>query len=455
MTVISLLKTLFHPTAKPDATSIHLPVGARSVLRPERAESAARPAPSRDQHARETELAGLIERQRQTSTSLMAGSFELVGLDDIKDALGERWSGLASRACELAEEGIRRRISETDVLQVLSDTEFSICFARLDRAAAEERAKKISREIKQELFAELPEFSSSLTVKRYVAEIELDELEKGTGSLADRLLLTMRRMRMEADRAILNYRRLLLKDFQVLFAPIWEPARELVDVNRCVLDLTLGCTTLSQFQAIADPDQMVETLADLDCLALTRSLEALHRCGRAGGGATILVPVGYQTVARHVSRREYLKLLESIPEVYRPFVRLEITTLPATIDPDQLNTTLLVVSSVWPSLVLQVNGNAEILEGLDPQPLWALSWSVTASTLHDVNLRSKSDGFWKFAKAHGLRTMAHGANTIGLALAAVEAGFDFVGGTAIHLSQDTPRPPSRLYPLTFPKRQTG
>lgn len=453
MTVISLLKTLFHPIARTTERTDHLqqPLDVRPTLRPERSSKVASPAPVPEQHSLDSELAGLIELQRRTSNSLMAGSFELVGLDDIKEALGERWSQLASRACELAEQGIRRRISDQDVLQVLSETEFAICFANFNRTIAEERAKKISREIKQELFEELPEFSSSLTVKRYVAEIELDELEKGSGSLADRLLLTMRRMRMEADKAILNYRKLLLKDFQVLFAPIWEPERELVNLNRCVLDLSLGSTTLSQFQAIADPDQMLETLSDLDCLALTRSLEALHRGTRGGSGATILVPVGYQTVSTNASRTEYLKLLDSIPEVYRPFVRLEITTLPATIDPDQLNTVLLVLSSVWPSLILQVNGNTQLLKHLDPEPLSGLSWNLTASNVRQI----KGAPFWAYAEAHKLRTIAHGANSVGLALAAVEAGFDFVGGTAIHLSQDTPQPPSRLYPLTFPKRSQG
>ncbi|MFP9135806.1 hypothetical protein ACLI1C_01355 [Devosia sp. XGJD_8] len=268
------------------------------------------PAPDDDR------LEDLISRQGETSQSVVAGSFELVGLDEIKEALGARWPDLAARASDLAEQGIRRRLADRDILQVLSETEFSICFARLDRKAAVERAKQISREIKQEIFAELPEFSSSVTVKQYVAEIEIKNLAGDTGSLADRLVLTLRRMRLEADRAILNYRRLLLKDFQVLFAPLWDPERAIVDLNRCVLDLSLGCTTLSQFQAIADPDQMVDTLADMDCLALTRALEVLHRYGKASNVAAILVPVGYQTLARSSTRREYLKLLSSVPDVY-------------------------------------------------------------------------------------------------------------------------------------------
>ena len=206
MTVFSIIKTFFikessppHVLFEPVPTG---PPGARKV-------------PSSPSHG-DARLADLIDRQRASSQSVMAGSFELVGLDEVKEALGTRWADLAARASQVAEQGIRRRLSYSDVLRVLSDTEFSICFAKLDRKSAVERAKQISREIKQEIFTEFPEFSSSVTVKQYVAEIELKNLTGDTGSLADRLVLTLRRMRLEADRAILNYRRLLLKDFQVL-----------------------------------------------------------------------------------------------------------------------------------------------------------------------------------------------------------------------------------------------
>lgn len=159
MTVLNLIKSFLglEPGPPPVTRTRAPPAG----------EPASPAAPPEGQAAPTTDdrIADLISRQGSSSQSLMAGSLELVGLDEIKEALGSRWADLAARASELAEQGIRRRLSEADILQVLSDTEFSICFSRLDREAAVERAKQISREIKQEIFAELPEFSSSVTVK--------------------------------------------------------------------------------------------------------------------------------------------------------------------------------------------------------------------------------------------------------------------------------------------------
>ncbi|MDC9822758.1 hypothetical protein PRN20_03340 [Devosia sp. ZB163] len=452
MTVFSIIRTFFHRTSSPRP----LPAGGQQPQVPgSPPATVADHVPGRSPSPSDDRISSFAGTKGPAPQSLTAGSFELIGLDEIKEALGERWASLAARASELAEQGIRRRISDSDLLEVQGDTEFLVCFSKLSPDAATGRAKQIAREIKQELLAELPEFSSSLTVKQYVAEIDLATLAESTGSLADRLVFTLRGMRLEADRAILNYRRLLLKDFQLLFAPVWDPERAMVNLNRCVLDLSLGCTTLSQFQAIADPDQMVDTLADIDCLALTRAIEMLHRHGRGSNVATLLVPVGYQTLARSATRREYLKLLASIPEVYTPFVKLEITNVPARPNVDQLNSMLLAASTVSPSLTLQVNGNASFLPSLDPEPLWALSCNLSVGQLRNANLKTLGPQFWEFAKRNGLRTFAHNANTIGLALAAVESGFSYVSGTAVHLSQDVPRAPSRLQPLTFPKRVTG
>lgn len=396
-------------------------------------------------------LNALIKQQSETASTLMAGSFELLGLDEIKEALGERWGQLAARASALAEAGIRQRLGETDLLNVLSDTEFSICFAELDGPGAIEKAKQIAREIKQEILTELPEFVSALTVKQFVAAIDIEKPAEEGQSLADRLVFDMRRMREEADQAVLNYRKLLLNDFKVVFAPVWDPHKAMVEVNRCVLDLSIGCKSLSQFQTIANPDQMTDTLADLDCLALTRGLEALHRYGRTGSVSSLLVPVSYQTLARMATRRDYFKLLASIPHVYHPFVRLEISNLPKRLDPHQLNNILLTLGAAKLRLAIQVNDSREYLDHIDPINLWGLSWNLTAGKLRGETQDYIGAPFWQFAKENGLRTLAHGANTMGLALAAVEVGFNYISGTAIHLSQDIPRPPSRMQPLTIPR----
>ncbi|QYO75503.1 hypothetical protein [Devosia salina] len=136
-------------------------------------------------------------------------------------------------------------------------------------------------------------------------------------------------------------------------------------------------------------------------------------------------------------------------------MKLEVTGVPSRPDIDQLNDLLFTVGAMRPGLTLQVAGNAGYLATLDPTPLWGLSCNLSMEQLRDPTHLAVAPSFMEFAKSNNPRTMAHAANTIGLALAAVESGFTYVSGTAIHLSQDTPRAPSRLHPLTFPKRVSG
>jgi hypothetical protein len=396
-------------------------------------------------------LDALVRSRQGEGQKLSAGSFEIVGLDDIKEALAERWDAVSARVGLLAQREISERLGESDLLEARSDVEFAIYFGRLGGAAAEERARRIAKEVKQALLAALPEFSSALSVKQYVAEIDVGDIDGPPGSLADRLIGTIRRLRLEADRAILNYRRLLLKDFQVMFAPVWEPTRQMVEINRCVLDLAMGCTTLSQFQAIADPEQMADTLADLDCLVLTRALESLHRAGRSALGAHILVPVGFPTLFRVSSQRNYLKLIDTIPEVYRPFLKLEITTVPANANPGAVMGVLDALGD-RAQVVIQLNGNPAVFDALDATRLWGISWNFSGWDGRDPERRNRMADLVERADIKALKTFAHGINSIGLAMAAIDAGFDYVNGTAIHLSQDQPRLPCRLHPLTFPRQ---
>jgi GGDEF domain-containing protein len=448
MTVFKYIKTLFNKEPSSLQPLAELPNSQLADAN----EIAPIPTATSAPLAPEDRLAELVDQRVDTSRTVVVGYFELLGLDEIKDTSGPSGPALAARAVEITENGIRQRISDRDVLQNISRTEFSVCFAEASREAAIERAKQISLAISQELNDEIPEATSIVTFKQYVTEIDLGKLAENKESLADSLILILHRMRDEADGAAANYRRQLLSSFQLLFAPLWDHERSVVDLNRCVLDLSLGCATLSQFRAIADPDQMADTLADMDCMALTRALETLHRYGKASNVAAVLVPVGYQTLVRRSNRREYLKLLASIPEPYAPFVQLEVTRVPQRPNIAQLNESIAAIADRRPRVTLQVHGNAAYIKELDPSPLWALSYHLPSEKLRGPGHRPIVPSFIEYAKNNNLRTMAHGANTIGLALAAVESGFNYVSGTAIHLAQDTPRATSRLHPLTFPKR---
>ena len=88
------------------------------------------------------------------TTIRVAGKIKLIGLEDVKSALGERWPSVAARVMSSAEHVIRRRCGEQDTWSRTADCGFLICFAEGTEDEASFRATAIAREIRTRLIGE-------------------------------------------------------------------------------------------------------------------------------------------------------------------------------------------------------------------------------------------------------------------------------------------------------------
>jgi PAS domain S-box-containing protein len=80
-----------------------------------------------------------------------AGKIQLVGLDDVRKAMGDRWPAVAARAMATAEAVIKRRCGPTDSYSRADDTSFVMCFGALNEQESSFRAAMIGREIHDRL----------------------------------------------------------------------------------------------------------------------------------------------------------------------------------------------------------------------------------------------------------------------------------------------------------------
>ncbi len=85
---------------------------------------------------------------KRSGGRVLAGQIQILGLDEIKAALGDRWSRCYEQVRALAESAIRKRLSNEDVFEYLPDQRFLICFGSLDQAEAAAKAQTIAREIR-------------------------------------------------------------------------------------------------------------------------------------------------------------------------------------------------------------------------------------------------------------------------------------------------------------------
>jgi hypothetical protein len=234
------------------------------------------------------------------------------------------------------------------------------------------------------------------------------------------------------------------RDLKLLFSPVWNAQIEAIVLNRCLLDTSgLDCTA-SQQPAPAGPDQTAPEHAELDYLTLTKSFEALHQLLTAGQSAMMLVPVDFRTVHDDATLAEYMRLLSTTPSTAK-CLALEINGIPSDCPADRLGEMVRRLETCVRHLAVEVrldDPRASAIAGLGP---WALSVDLGELSVSDPCLPARLRQFT--ATARGVNTLARGANSTGLAVAASEAGFTYVDGAAINRPVREPLLPRRLRPL--------
>jgi PAS domain S-box-containing protein len=106
------------------------------------------------------------------ATLHVAGKIKLIGLEDVKQALGSRWGAAAARAMASAEHVIRRRCGPRDTLSRTQDGGFLICFADATEDEASFRAAALAREIRTRLIGD-GETETTATVSAIAAAVDV------------------------------------------------------------------------------------------------------------------------------------------------------------------------------------------------------------------------------------------------------------------------------------------
>jgi PAS domain S-box-containing protein len=96
----------------------------------------------------------LGQQEAAPVTVHVAGKIRLIGLDEVKEALGSRWEAVAARAMASAEYVIRRGCGPKDTWSRTPDGGFLICFADANEDEAAFRAAALAREIRTKLIGE-------------------------------------------------------------------------------------------------------------------------------------------------------------------------------------------------------------------------------------------------------------------------------------------------------------
>jgi hypothetical protein len=353
------------------------------------------------------------------------------------------WAAMSGKVTALAAQEIQRSLGPSEVFSQHGDADFLITFGDLDSGAANEKTNLIAARIKAGLGEQLPDIAGAISVGQLVAEIPTSTI-KNQRPLASALFTSMARIQKQAERAAEQDKKAPLKDFEVLFAPVWHTGRLLTPFNRCFLD---GAHSRSTSDLLGFEAPTVES-AEVDSQLLTKSIQTVHRIMKAGrSSAMLLVPVDFRTVNASTAAARYVKLLESMPAAYRIYLMLEVCGLPQNHPPERIHKMTLFLQRYAKYVTVELSIIDPRLQALAELRAWAVSVDLSGMSSLNTRFAGQLKQFAAAATAAQISSMARGANSLGMALAASEAGFTYIEGTSIHLPGKEPRLPLWLRPL--------
>ena len=229
------------------------------------------------------------------TTVRVAGKIKLIGLEDVKSALGERWPAVAARVMHSAEHVVRRRCGEHDTWSRTADCGFLICFAEATEDEASFRATAIAREIRTRLIGEgeppTTAYASAIattvtvpnrpgTTPDMIAEAINERMNARLAEIEGKARETLARAVREANCALVTVRSRMLNEIAGHFAALptvlehrvqsalaalpMQEARE-IDYDRLVLGLaatqviaTLGTIQLRPVYVAVDFDVFLD-----------------------------------------------------------------------------------------------------------------------------------------------------------------------------------------------------
>lgn len=381
----------------------------------------------------------------QGSPSLLGGCVQLLGLDRIKGRLGPRWINVAEKALVIAEEVLFERLGYGDIYRPIGEFAFQICFETNDEAEAELQVQRIAEAIDDRIGSELVETERAVSADTFVARVPSARIRDAKDPMSALYAsLTAIRDAVNAS-AIKRHSIPALRYAGALFQPLYSNRDFGRTKNRCVLDTLAGAAAAKHLEEIEHLDDLIEALANLDSVLFAKAIEGLHHALGDVKRATIVIPVHFQTLASR--QPDFMDLALTLPLAYRKFVLIDLIGVPTAATKGELLRAVQTGRSISDRVILQLSPSDHRMDQKMRTMIWGISISLSELDSDDRGIAQDLARFAMSAAEFGLYSFAYGANTIGKAAVVVNAGFDYICGTAVHSTVPTPRPHSRFTPL--------
>ena len=354
---------------------------------------------------------------------LKVGGVNLIGLDAIREQLGERWSAKAPRVWEHVERELSRRLSPHDLHFRLDEVNYLIAMPLVTRFMAQAACLSILQDI---LKFFLGDSSLRDIVVRTVTSVEGGQVasealdpkelaESGARAMAAPL---------ETVHAAEEWKPPLAGRTRTL--TVHTESRRTVEVKmgvEGVWNLRRGLiTSFVLDKAVSPPVDAPLDVLKVDGAVMAYAADLLKEHGERGGRLTLHVPISYSTILARRTREEAFAAMAPYLAAMRQTVLLEICALDPGVPPSRLIETVSLVKPFCLGVLARVKPNRKALEAVKGCGLQGVVLDA-----HGLGRSPKETAAWLKAfveAAHGAapNVIVHGLPDAALIDAAQAAG---------------------------------
>jgi len=286
-------------------------------------------------HGKEAERFRIVTvRERAAGQAALAtrvaGMIKLVGLEEVKAALGPRWPEVEQRAMETAQHVIKTSLGPGETFSMSSEGGFVICFADRSEEEASFTAAMIGRRIRERLVGQGEEMAA-LQVTAIAGTVEVPAAIEESGKPVDLSDLLERRLIARRVEIEAKARRMLA---------------EAITETRCAMvpvQARDGSRVVAYYAEIPKPAYRTMVAAhaglpaeeqanfDLDSATLRLAADRVQQGMLSDPVGTVFVDVDFGIFLRRAARQSYIETCRSLNPVLRQRLILVLTHLPAGI----------------------------------------------------------------------------------------------------------------------------
>ena len=304
------------------------------------------------------QLSNLVHRN---SGRVVVGRFHLIGLQEIKQELGDRWAQNAQRVYSIAEQTIEKWLTNDDILRRDQSNDFLVCFASLSEGEASITAQKITNQVRQAVLdsCEHPESS------RVTPEVHTVQFADGEITNSDDLLsLVTEKLNQASERAEAAESTILRETFKTAKLRFRE-VQTRSDTTASFTIVEFDQSSLTKIERLmAARSDPAEIAAEIDLLTLGRVTEHIIN-GHSPKDSMMVAAVHFSTVGYSRYFEKYKRFCQNLTEQMRNVLIFNVKKIPSELTAMRISVSISNLRTFSRFRMVQINksnlGNIELL----------------------------------------------------------------------------------------------